>query len=118
VAPNQKIVLRGSEVEYMFGREAVLLPACHLTSHFAAQPAKGPELVTFYQLVLPGHEAVMASGCALISLYVGRIRRKPDQLAASILASIERAQLPEHPQLAWPVLKPYEAITLVSNRAA
>ena len=118
VAPNQKIVVQGTDVEYMFGHEAVLLPARHLAGHFAALPAHGPELVTYYQLILPGHGTVMASGCPLMSLYIGRIRRKPDRLAASILASFDHSCLPEHPQPAWPVLKPYEAITLVSNRAA
>lgn len=118
VAPHQHLVMRGSDVEYMFGREAVLVPARHLLNNVSALPAKGPELVTFYQLLLPGHEVLRASGCALASLFIGRLRRKPDALAASLLAGFDRAGLPEHAQPAWPVLKPFEAVTLASSRAA
>lgn len=118
VSPNQKLVMRGSDVEYMFGREAVLVPARHLLNNVSAFWAKGPEMVTYYQVLLPGHDAVIASGCALSSLLIGRIRRKPEALAASVLAGFDRARLPEHAQPAWPILKPFEAITLASSRAA
>ncbi len=118
VAPQQRLVLGGSEVEYMFGREAVLVPARHLVNGKSALFAKGPELVTYYHMLLPGHEAVMAAGCALESLYVGRLRRKPAQLAQSVLAGADRARLPEHARPVWPVLKPFEAITLAMERAA
>ncbi|WP_204355237.1 Hint domain-containing protein [Roseovarius amoyensis] len=118
VAPCQKLVMRGSQVEYMFGSEAVLVPARHLVNNVAARWANGPETVCYYQLLLPGHETVTAAGCALASLFIGRIRRKPDDLAASVLAGFERARLPEHAQPAWPVLKPFEAVTLAAERAA
>lgn len=118
VSPNQKLVMRGSDVEYMFGREAVLVPARHLVNNVSAFWAKGPEMVTYYQVLLPGHDAVIASGCAVSSLLIGRIRRKPDALAASVLAGFDRARLPEHAQPAWPILKPFEAVTLASSRAA
>ncbi|MEQ9258698.1 MAG: Hint domain-containing protein [Roseovarius sp.] len=118
VAPEQRLVMRGSEVEYMFGREAVLVPARHLVNGVSAVLAQGPEMVSFYQILLPGHEAVLASGCAVESLYVGRIRRKPLELGRSVLASANRARLPEHARPVWPVLKPFEAITLATSRAA
>lgn len=118
VSPNQKLVMRGSDVEYMFGREAVLVPARHLVNNQSAFWGKGPDMVTYYQVLLPSHDAVIASGCALSSLLIGRIRRKPDALASSVLASFDRARLPEHAQPAWPILKPFEAVTLASSRAA
>lgn len=118
VAPDQRLVMRGSEVEYMFGREAVLVPARHLVNGVSAMLAHGPEMVSFYQILLPGHEAVLASGCAVESLYVGRIRRKPLELERSVLATANRARLPEHAKPVWPVLKPFEAITLATSRVA
>ncbi|WP_397544012.1 Hint domain-containing protein [Roseovarius salis] len=118
VAPFQRLVMRGSDVEYMFGREAVLVPARNLLDNIAAVPAKGPEMVTYFQLLLPGHETVMTSGCPVESLFVGRLRRKPDELAASVLARFDRSRLPEHPHPAWPVLKPFEAVALAADRAA
>ena len=118
VAPYQQLVMRGSDVEYMFGPEAVLAPARHLVNNVSAVPARGPEMVTFHQLLLPGHETLVAAGCVVESLFVGRLRRKPDRLAASILAPFERSLLPEHAQPVWPVLKPFEAVTLATERAA
>ena len=118
VAPHQRLVIRGSQVEYMFGKEAVLVPAQHLINGVSAMPAEGPDLVTYYQLLLPGHEVIVTAGCPAESLYIGRLRRKPDLLAASLLAPIDRNRLPEHPKPAWPVLKPFEAITLAMSRAA
>lgn len=118
VAPQQRLVISGSEVEYLFGREAVLVPARHLVNGISTRYADCPDLVTYHHLLLPGHEAILAAGCPIESLYVGRLRRKPDQLAASILAGLDRGGLPEHPKPVWPVLKPFEAITLAMNRAA
>ncbi|MEO1138865.1 MAG: Hint domain-containing protein [Pseudomonadota bacterium] len=118
VAPQQRLVMSGSQVEYMFGREAVLVPARHLVNDRSAFVARGPDMVTYHHLLLPGHEAVLASGCSLESLYVGRLRRKPEALASSVLQAFDRNRLPEHPKAVWPVLKPFEAITLAMVRAA
>ena len=118
VAPQQRLVMRGSQVEYMFGKEAVLVPARHLVNDRAAFWANGPDTVTYHHLVLPGHETILASGCPLESLYLGRLRRKPETLLASVLSKFDRSRLPEHPNPIWPVLKPYEAVTLASMRAA
>jgi len=118
VAPHQKLVMRGSDVEYMFGSEAVLVPARHLLNNLSAHWATGPETVTYHQVLLPGHEVLRAAGAALTSLYIGRLRRAPDVLATSVLAGLPRAHLPEHAQPVWPVLRPFEAITLASSRAA
>lgn len=118
VAPHQQLVMRGSDVEYMFGHEAVLVPARHLVNNVAARWARGPGMVSYYQLLLPAHAAVMVAGCALASLYVGRIRRKPEELAASVLAGFDRARLPEHARPVWPVLRPFEAVSLAAARAA
>ncbi len=118
VAPQQRLVLSGSEVEYMFGKEAVLIPARHLVNGVSTLFADCPDLVTYHHLLLPGHEAILAAGSPVESLYIGRLRRKPDLLAASVLSGINRAHLPEHPKPIWPVLKPFEAITLAMHRAA
>ncbi|MFK7940426.1 MAG: Hint domain-containing protein [Roseovarius sp.] len=118
LAPHQRLVISGTQVEYLFGHEAVLVPARHLINGVSALPAKGPNLVTYHHLLLPNHETIMAAGCPVESLFVGRLRRKPGPLAASILAAFDRAQLPEHAKPVWPVLKPFEAIALAQSRAA
>ncbi|SEN20226.1 Hint domain-containing protein [Roseovarius tolerans] len=118
VAPHQRLVIRGSEVEYLFNSEAVLVPARHLVNGFSALFAESPTMVSYHNLLLPGHEELDAAGTQTESLYVGRLRRKPDMVGLSVLAGCDRARLPEHPKPLWPVLKPYEAITLAMNRAA
>lgn len=118
VAPEQRLVLRGSEVEYIFGQEAVLVPARHLVNGHAAIWNDAASTTDYVQLVLPGHEALVAAGCALESLYIGRIRRDPERLAASVLSAVPSRLLPEHAKPIHQVLGPFEAITLVAQRAA
>jgi hypothetical protein len=118
VAPQQRLVIGGSQVEYLFGREAVLVPAQHLVNGVSALRGDGPDLVAYHHLLLPGHEVIMAAGCPLESLYIGRLRRKPAPLSRSVLAAFDRSRLPEHARPVWPVLKPFEAITLAMSRAA
>jgi len=118
VAPQQRMVIDGSEVEYLFGRESVLIPAQHLVNGVSAITRDDMPLITYCQLLLPNHEAVLAAGCPLESLYIGRIRRHATRLTASMLSEFARHSLPEHVKSAYPVLKPFEAITLANQRAA
>ncbi|MEB8387619.1 Hint domain-containing protein [Rhodobacteraceae bacterium KMM 6894] len=118
LAPHQRLVIGGSQVEYMFGTEAALVPARHLVNGASAYYGEGPDLVTYHHLLLPGHQAILAAGCPVESLYIGRLRRDPAALAGSVLAGLDRARLPEHPRPIWPVLKPFEAVTLAMTRAA
>ena len=89
---------------------------------FAAQtvvtyPAAGTT-VTYTQLLLPEHEAVIAAGTVAETLYVGRLRRRKDHLAASVLAGLDRHLLPEHGRPVHPVLGAFDAIVLAEQRAA
>ncbi len=118
IAPHQRLVIGGSEVEYMFGTEAALVPARHLVNGSSAYHASGPDLVTYYHLLLPDHQAIVAAGCPVESLYIGRLRRDRAALAASPLGSVDTARVPEHARPIWPVLKPFEARTLAMHRAA
>jgi hypothetical protein len=118
VAPHQRLVIGGSDVEYLFGSEAVLVAACHLVNGSAAVHAESGPLVRYHGLVLPEHEEIEAAGTRTESLYLGRIRRKPGIVAMSLLAGLDRARLPEHSSPIWPALKSYEAMTLAMTRAA
>jgi len=118
VAPNQRLVIGGSDVEYLFGEEEVLVPARHLINGVAAIQAAGSPTVTWAQIVLPAHEAIHISGTQMESLFLGRIRRKPELLTHSLLSGIDRAKLPEHANPSHLVLRQFEAITLAHRRAA
>lgn len=115
---DQRLVIRGSEVEYLFGHEAVLVPARHLASAPVGHPLALPDLVTYSQVLLPDHEVIDAVGTAIESLFIGRIRRKPDLLKMSALAGYERATLPDHARKVYPVLGAFDAMVLAEHRAA
>lgn len=118
VAPDQRLVVGGSEVEYTFGREAVLVPARHLVNGISAIAMTGAVTMRYVQAILPRHDSLIAAGCPIESLYVGRIRRKPEQLVSSLLAPFERSLLPEHARSPHMLVRPFEAITLMQRRAA
>lgn len=121
VAAFQRVLLRGSMVEFLFGTEAVLVPAAHLAGARSAlavpQTRSGP-LVRYVQLLLPGNEALMAAGLAVESLYIGRIRRNGERLASSLLAGYDRSRLPEHGHPQHRVLPAFEAAALTETRVA
>lgn len=118
VAPEQHVVIDGPEVEYLFSCEKVLTPARHLVNGFAARTEPCGQLITYTQLILPQHEALIAGGAPLESMYIGRIRRDTHQLASSVMFGVDRNDLPEHRTPSHKVLKWYEAIHLAKRRAA
>jgi hypothetical protein len=70
------LIILGSDVEYTFGQEAVLVPARHLVNGFAARYEPTGSTVTYTHLLLPEHETLLVAGSSFESLYIGRIRRK------------------------------------------
>ncbi|AZV80567.1 hypothetical protein EBB79_21195 [Parasedimentitalea marina] len=119
VAPSQRLVLSGSEVEYLFGQQSVLVPARHLlATHTALQPMIDQPVKTFMQLLLPDHAAPLAAGAVVESLFIGRLRRDKTRLAASLLAEFDRSSLPEHGRSKYPVLRSFDATVLAERRIA
>lgn len=118
VAPHQRLVVGGSDVEYIFGRDAVLVPAISLVNGFAAAYEEGLQMVEYHQLLLPNNEPVTAAGAELESLYVGKLRRRADQLKQTLLSQVPRNLMPEHTSTGLKVLGAFEAMTLAGARAA
>tara|TARA_R110002049_G_scaffold44333_6_gene130149 strand:+ start:3787 stop:4881 length:1095 start_codon:yes stop_codon:yes gene_type:complete len=118
VAPDQRIKIDGPEVEYLFNQEAVLVPARHLVNGFAALNEPCGPVIQYAQLLLPGHDTMLAAGTAAESLYIGRLRRNAAQLESSVLRGLDRAGLPEHGRPGHQVLRWFEAIHLARQRAA
>lgn len=118
VAPEQRLLIGGAEVEYLFGQEAVLVAARHLMNGFTAHAAATGPVVTYRQLLLPHHETLNVAGAQLESLHIGRLRRQGAVLARSVLAHVDRSSLPEHGPPCHQVLQHFEAIHLARKRAA
>ena len=106
VAQTQSIVFEGADVNYHLGQDRALVPSAFLSN---AQPIPSGPVMTYAQLVLPTHAALIAEGAAVDSLYVGRLRRHVDKLSASLLADADRDLLPEHLTLGHPVRRRHEA---------
>ena len=118
VCALQGIVLSGSEVEYLFGKETVLMRTGDLLGGHAVQPVNCGRFIRYVQPLLPENEPIKVAGAALDSLAIGRIRRKPVPLAASLLAPLSRNTLPEHIPQSHAVLRAQEAAMLADYRAA
>lgn len=119
VAPSQRLLLSGSEVEYLFGHQSVLVPTRHLLgTHTAFQPPFSQATTTYMQLLLPDHAAPLAAGAVVESLFIGRLRRDQNRLAASLLAGLDRSILPEHGRAKYPVLRAFDATVLAERRVA
>lgn len=118
VSPEQLLLIDGPEVEYLFGQEAVLVPARHLANGFTGYNASCGPIVSYHQLLLPRHDTLLTGDAALESLYIGRIRRDPVRLESSILNGLDRSALPEHGCPSHQVLRDFEAIHLARQRAA
>ena len=118
VSQYQRLLVSGAEVEYLFGREEVLIPASALVNGYAGHFEPAPRFVTYHQVLLPHHDAVRTPDAALESLYIGRMRRDTSLLDASILSDLARGVLPEHHRAGYQVLRAFEAISLAEARAA
>lgn len=118
VAPDQRLLIDGPEVEYLFGQEAVLVPARHLVNGYAALEELCGPTICYAQLLLPRHESLIAAGTTAESFFIGRIRRNKMQLQRSLLHEFGRTGLPEHASPAHAVLRWYDAVHLANRRAA
>lgn len=118
VAPSQALVLSGSDVEYLFGHEAVLAPAASLTGGHSVLPEPSGPTVIYTQLLLPNHQPILVAGATVESLYIGRLHRKSRILATTGLAGLDRHGLPDHGQPGAPVLRPFDARILAERRVA
>ncbi len=118
VSRHQRLLVSGPEVEYLFGREQVLIPASALVNGYAGHYEPAPRFVTYHQFLLPHHDAIRTPDAALESLYIGRLRRDKMLLSASVLSHLPRNLLPEHHRAGYQVLRAFEAISLAEARAA
>ncbi|MEP3295717.1 MAG: Hint domain-containing protein [Pseudoruegeria sp.] len=112
VAPDQRLLIEGTSVEYLFGEEEMLVEARHLLDDRAARKSNRTGAVTYYHILLDDHEVICASGAELESLYIGDICDSPALVKSTILADCSLDHLPRHEKLARPLIRAYEAPTL------
>lgn len=112
VAPEQRLLITGAEVEYLFSQEAVLIEARDLLRTAYAVPQPVGSTFRYHQIVLDSHAMLNVAGSQMESLFIGALCDMPELLATTVLGSVPPSTLPRHKKLAFPALRDYEAITL------
>jgi hypothetical protein len=117
LAPDQRLLLSGSEVEYLFGQERVSTPVRNLADRHSVAPAS-PEapVVTYGQVLLDTPAAILANGATVESFDAQPLFSAPRLVNNSVLADLPRADWPDRTGGVTPVLRAYEALSLKEPR--
>ncbi len=114
VAPEQRLLVQGAEIEYLFGAEEILVEARYLVNERTAICETQLARVQYFQILLDNHEILDVAGGSLESLYTGSICDDPELLATTMLADVPVKLLPRHENVARQLLHTHEARTLRS----
>lgn len=113
VAPHQRMLIGGADAEYLFGADAVLVEARHLAPIAAMPASRSAATVRYHQLILDRHECISIAGSWGETQFVDAAAGRPAARAGTVLEPLE-GPLPAHSRCANPMLRPYEAVVLVS----
>lgn len=117
VSPYHRIALGGPAVDYLFGEDEVLVPVHHLVDGISAQQPDRPCVLIWHGLLLEGHHLLIADGCRIESLSLGRLARTPALARTTALADcLGTDGLPLHTAPARRTLLSYEAQALAHER--
>ncbi|OWY13555.1 hypothetical protein B6V73_17360 [Thioclava sp. JM3] len=117
VMPQHRVALSGPSVDFIFGEDEVLIEARSLADGCAALQPDCPGVLEWHGLLLGGHHLLMADGCKLESLHIGRLARQPLLAATTAFAGLVReGGLPLHRKPVRKIVSGYEAKTLASAR--
>ncbi|HKL68053.1 Hint domain-containing protein [Salibaculum sp.] len=117
LAPDQRLLLSGSEVEYLFGQERVSVPARHLADRYSVAPASSvAPIFTYRQVLLDRPAAILANGATVESFDAQPLFSDARLVSNSVLADLPRADWPERAGGAAPVLRAFEALSLKEPR--
>ena len=112
IAPEQRLCLKGSKVEYMFGAEEVAASVLHLADGKAITTAAPRLTQRYFHIVLEEPAVISVSGAAMESMDPGPILNEPALLPYSNLQEVPMELLPRATASPIPVLRGYEAISL------
>lgn len=113
VAPHHRMLIGGADAEYLFEADAVLVEARHLIPIAAVPIGRPAPTVRYHQIVLDRHECLSIAGAWGESFLMEHTAR----LDGTMLGPLSGAPL-HHTRCANPLLRPYEAVVLVSALVA
>lgn len=118
VSPEHRVLIGGPDAEYLFGADSVLVEARHLSQIADLRHVSQGPTVRYVQIVLDRHECISIAGAWAESLYLGGVTEPYRLRGGWSQANRLSARLPRHAPMATPLLKPYEAVVLVSAMCA
>jgi len=118
VSQHHHFRIGGTDAEYLFGTESVLVEARHLLNHPAATLMRQGKTQTYYQLLLDHHDCVCLCGAWGESLFIGDLGTSPDLQQTTHLAGLSPSATPRHRKLEIPMLKSFESNTLLDAISA
>lgn len=118
VQPHQRIVVAGSDIEYLVGEREVLIEARHLVNGATAVWDDSSPTVVWHGMLLEGHHLVLANGCPTETLHLGRLAESRAVAATTAFAQMATTgRLPVHTSLAMRTASGYEAVAITSALA-
>ncbi len=118
MAQSQGVILEGSDAEYLFGSQSVLVRAEDLTSRLSIRQETAQQIVTYHQILLDSHECIDIGGIWAETLYIGQMSRVPGLVRTTALKEFPAADLPRHSQRLARRLRRYEAASLLREMSA
>ncbi|PTQ72598.1 Hint domain-containing protein [Celeribacter persicus] len=112
VSPNHRFLLHGADIELLFGEESVFAPAKALVNDISIR--RSPcHRVTYFHILLSGHEIIFSEGIATESLFTGPMAMSAlDDAARNELYEIFGDALPDAATLSRPEITVSEATAL------
>ena len=118
VAPDQRVRLKGSEVDYLFDTPTVALRAGDLLGGSGARRAQCGKTQVYHQVLLDRAAPMRIAGMVVEGLDITGLRRDAGLRAHTILRQMPAELLPACMAGRVPVLQSYEALTLRNLLAA
>ncbi|WP_420858404.1 Hint domain-containing protein [Marivivens marinus] len=108
VSPQHRMLVRDWQAELLFGDPQVLVAAKHLVNGRTIRETPCPK-VTYFHMILDGHQVIYAEGCPAESLHLGSeaIEIMSDEARAEIAVLFPELDAADTPT-ARPCLKSYE----------
>ena len=117
-APDQRIELGGTEIEYLFGVERVSAAVGDLKDGRSVLEVRGGPVRTAWQVLLDSGAAPLVEGAAIHALDIAPMLADPGVLGRTVLRDLPVELLPAGIGPEMPRLETYEAVTFAHHSAA
>lgn len=114
IAPNHRILISGTDAEYLFGTDSVLVEARHLAPITTPPVRRGPPMRHFVQIVLDRSDCVRAAGAWGEVAAITDPGAQPEAALRPVHCRSGHPAAPRNVRAGALMLKPYEAAALMS----